>query len=89
MLISPGFFRGLDRMAKDENIEVEGVVKENLPGGEFLVTLTTEGFEGHQLRASMSGKIRMHYIKIVPGDKVQLAMSPYNLEIGRITYRLR
>ena len=76
-------------MAKDENIEVEGVVKENLPGGEFLVDLTIEGFEGHQVRAMMSGKIRMHYIKIVPGDKVQLTISPYNLEIGRITYRLR
>ena len=76
-------------MAKEENIEVEGIVKENLPGGAFLVELTTEGFEGHQVRGTMSGKIRMHYIKIVPGDKVQLTISPYNLEIGRITYRLR
>ncbi len=76
-------------MANDENIEVEGVVKETLPGLEFLVELTTEGFEGHQVRAKMSGKIRMHYIKIVPGDNVRLVITPYNLDIGRITYRLR
>lgn len=76
-------------MANDENIEVEGTVKETLPGSEFLVELTTEGFEKHQVRAKMSGKIRMHYIKIVPGDKVRLVITPYNLEIGRITYRLR
>ena len=76
-------------MAKDESIEVEGVVKENLPGGEFLVSVLTEGFEGHEVRAKMSGKIRMHYIKIVPGDKVKLTLTPYNLEIGRITYRLK
>ncbi len=76
-------------MAKDENIEVEGTVTETLPGSEFSVKLTTEGFEGHMVRAKMSGKIRMHYIKIVPGDRVKLTMTPYNLEIGRITYRLR
>ena len=76
-------------MAKDENIEVEGVVKESLPGSEFLVELTTEGFEAHQVRAMMSGKIRMHYIKIIPGDRVRLVISPYNLDIGRITYRLK
>ena len=76
-------------MANDENIEVEGVVKEMLPGGEFLVNVTTEGFDGHEVRAKMSGKIRMHYIKIIPGDRVKLVLTPYNLEIGRITYRLK
>jgi len=76
-------------MAKEENIEVEGKVIESLPGSTFLVELTTEGFEGHQVIGKMSGKIRMHSIKIVPGDKVRLSMTPYNLEIGRITYRLR
>ena len=76
-------------MAKQEDIEVEGIVSESLPGSEFLVTLTTEGFEEHVVKAKMSGKIRMHSIKIVPGDKVTLTISPYNLEVGRITYRLR
>ena len=76
-------------MSKEENIEVEGKVKESLPVSKFLVELTTEGFEGHMVTGEMSGKIRMHSIKIVPGDKVRLSMTPYNLEIGRITYRLR
>ncbi len=76
-------------MAKEENIEVEGKVLESLPGSKFLIELTTEGFEGHKVTGEMSGKIRMHYIKIVPGDIVRLEISPYNLEIGRITYRLK
>ena len=76
-------------MANDDNIEVEGVVVEALPGSEFVIKVATEGFEGHQVRAKMSGKIRMHYIKIVPGDRVKVRMSPYNLEVGRITFRLR
>lgn len=76
-------------MAGNEEVEVEGVVTEILPGSKFMIKLTTEGFEGHMVRGGMSGKIRMHYIKIVPGDKVQLVITPYNLEIGRITYRLR
>lgn len=77
-------------MARDEElIEVEGVVVDNLPGGEFLVRVDIDGLEGHQVRAKMSGKIRMHYIRVVPGDKVKLVLTPYNLEIGRITYRLK
>lgn len=77
-------------MARDEElIEVEGVVVDNLPGGEFLVKVNIDGLEGHQVRAKMSGKIRMHYIRVVPGDKVKLVLTPYNLEIGRITYRLK
>lgn len=76
-------------MAKDTDIEVEGIVSETLPSGEFLVNISTDGFEGHKVKAKMSGKIRMHYIKIVPGDRVKLVLTPYNLEIGRITYRLK
>ena len=76
-------------MAKEDDIMVEGKVMEMLPGAEFMVTLTTEGFEGHKVRCQLSGKMRMHYIKIVPGDGVSVVMSPYNIEIGRITYRLR
>lgn len=76
-------------MAKDESFEVEGVVKELLPGSQFLVSLTTEGFEDHQVRARVSGKMRVYFIKIVPGDRVRLVLSPYNLEEGRITYRYK
>ncbi len=76
-------------MANDDLIEVEGVVSETYPGSQFLITLTTEGFEGHQVKAKLSGKMRMHYIRIVPGDNVQLELSPYNLEEGRITFRHR
>ncbi len=76
-------------MANDENFEIEGVVIELLPGSQFLVTLTTEGFEEHQVRARVSGKMRVHFIKIVPGDRVRLMLSPYNLEEGRITYRYK
>ena len=77
-------------MAKtDETFEVEGVVDQSLPGSEFLIKLTSEGFEGHEVRAKLSGKMRMYYIKIVQGDKVQVKISPYNLEIGTITYRFK
>lgn len=77
-------------MAKtDESFEVEGVVEQAFPGSEFLIKLTSEGFEGHEVRARLSGKMRMYYIKIVRGDKVQVKISPYNLEIGTITYRFK
>ena len=76
-------------MASDDLIEVEGIVKMTYPGSEFLVQLTTEGFEGHEVRARLSGKMRMHYIRIVEGDRIKLEMSPYNLEEGRITYRYK
>ncbi len=76
-------------MANDEDFEVEGVVLELLPGSRFLVELTTEGFESHQVKARVSGKMRVHFIKIVPGDHVRLILSPYNLEEGRITYRFK
>lgn len=65
------------------NIEVEGKVAEILPGGKFKVVLEN----GHEVEAHVSGKIRMNYIRILPGDKVVLELSPYDLTHGRITYR--
>lgn len=69
-------------MAKSEAIEVEGVVLEKLPNAMFKVEI--EG--GHVILAHISGKLRMNYIKILPGDKVTLALSPYDLSKGRIIY---
>lgn len=68
---------------KEDVIEVEGTVVEALPNAMFKVQI--EG--GHVLLAHISGKLRMHYIRILPGDKVTLAMSPYDLTRGRITWR--
>jgi translation initiation factor IF-1 len=76
-------------MASDDLTEVEGVVQMAYPGLQFLVKLTTEGFESHEVKAKLSGKMRMNYIRIVPGDKVRLELSPYNLEEGRITFRFK
>ena len=70
-------------MAKSEVIEVEGVVLEKLPNAMFKVEI--EG--GHVILAHISGKLRMNYIKILPGDKVTLALSPYDLSKGRIIWR--
>ncbi|MHC5037448.1 MAG: translation initiation factor IF-1 [Planctomycetota bacterium] len=70
-------------MAKEEPIRIEAVVKEALPNGMFRVVLEN----GHEVLAHVSGKIRMHFIKILPGDKVAVEMSPYDLERGRIVYR--
>ncbi|MGD0211316.1 MAG: translation initiation factor IF-1 [Desulfomonilia bacterium] len=69
-------------MAKDV-IEAEGVVLEPLPNAMFKVELAN----GHQILAHISGKMRMHYIRILPGDKVQVEISPYDLTKGRIVYR--
>lgn len=66
-----------------EVIEVEGTVQETLPNAMFRVALEN----GHIVLAHISGKMRMHYIKILPGDKVTLEMTPYDLTKGRITYR--
>lgn len=71
-------------MAKDV-IEVEGLVVENLPNAMFKVELKN----GHIILAHVSGKIRMNYIRILPGDKVTVEMSPYDLTKGRITYRFK
>ena len=70
-------------MAKEEAIEVEGVVIEPLPNAMFRVELEN----GHKVLAHISGKMRMHYIRILPGDKVVVELSPYDLSRGRITYR--
>jgi len=74
-----------DRVAKEEAIEVEGVVKESLPNTMFRVELKN----GHLILTHLSGKMRKHYIRIVPGDKVKVALSPYDLTRGRIIYRER
>ena len=70
-------------MSKQDVIEVEGKVVENLPNAQFRVVLEN----GHQVTAHISGKLRMNFIKILPGDKVTLEMSPYDLDKGRITWR--
>lgn len=70
-------------MAKEEPIRVEAVVKEALPNAMFRVELPN----GHKILAHVSGKMRMHFIRILPGDKVTIEMSPYDLDKGRIIYR--
>lgn len=70
-------------MAKEDVIELEGTVLEALPNAMFRVELEN----GHKILAHISGKMRMHYIKILPGDKVTVQMSPYDLTRGRITWR--
>jgi translation initiation factor IF-1 len=70
-------------MPKKESIEVEGTVIEALPNAMFRVELPTK----HSILAHISGKMRMHYIRILPGDRVLIELSPYDLSRGRITYR--
>ena len=70
-------------MARDDTIETEGKVLEIIPGGKFKVKLEN----GHIVEAHVSGKIRMNYIRVVPGDTVTIELSPYDLTRGRITYR--
>ena len=72
-------------MAKEEGIQVEGTVVESLPNATFRVQLEN----GHKLLAHISGKMRMHFIKILPGDKVTVELSPYDLSRGRIVYRYK
>ena len=72
-------------MAKKETIEIEGVVKESLPNAMFRVELPN----GHKVLGHISGKIRVHYIRILPGDRVLIELSPYDLSRGRITYRFK
>jgi translation initiation factor IF-1 len=72
-------------MAKKEAIEVEGTVRETLPNAMFRVELPT----GHRVLAHVSGKMRVNYIKILPGDRVLVELSPYDLTRGRITYRFK
>ena len=70
-------------MAKEDVMELEGIVVETLPNAMFKVELEN----GHQILAHISGKLRMNFIKILPGDKVTIEMSPYDLTRGRITWR--
>ena len=72
-------------MDKEEAIEVEGTVVEPLPNAMFRVELKN----GHKVLAHISGKMRMNFIRILPGDRVKLEMSPYDLTRGRITYRYK
>jgi len=72
-------------MAKKETIQVEGTVTEPLPNGMFRVELPN----GHKVLAHISGKIRLHYIKVLRGDRVLIELSPYDLSRGRITYRFK
>lgn len=76
---------GGDILAKEDVIEVEGIVTEALPNTNFKVELEN----GHQILAHISGKLRMNYIKILPGDKVKVELSPYDLTKGRITWRAK
>lgn len=72
-------------MSKEDAIEVEGTIVETLPNAMFRVELEN----GHRILAHISGKMRMHFIKILPGDKVTVELSPYDLTRGRITYRFK
>jgi len=72
-------------LAKEEAIEVDGVILEALPNASFKVKLENE----LEILAHVSGKMRMHFIKILPGDRVRVQLSPYDLTKGRITYRFK
>jgi len=72
-------------MAKDDVIQMQGEILENLPNATFRVKLEN----GHEILATISGKMRMHYIRILPGDKVGVEMSPYDLTRGRIIFRYK
>ncbi|HBR14658.1 MAG TPA: translation initiation factor IF-1 [Candidatus Omnitrophica bacterium] len=72
-------------MTKEDLIEVEGVIKEALPNAKFRVELEN----GHVVEAHISGKIRMNFIRILPGDVVKVELSPYDLSRGRITFRCK
>ncbi len=78
-------FKEGKKLAKEDVIEVEGKVVESLPNTNFKVELEN----GHQILAHISGKLRMNYIKILPGDKVKVELSPYDLTRGRITWRAK
>ena len=75
----------LTRLPQEENIQVEGKIVEPLPNAMFTVELEN----GHKVLAHVSGKMRMHFIRILPGDKVTVELSPYDLTRGRITYRFK
>jgi translation initiation factor IF-1 len=72
-------------MAKEDSIEVQGTVLETLPNAMFRVEMEN----GHKILEHISGKMRMHFIKILPGDRVTVELTPYDLTRGRITYRFK
>ena len=72
-------------MAKEETIQMQGEIQETLPNATFRVKLEN----GHVVLGHISGKMRMHYIRILPGDRVQVELTPYDLSRGRITYRYK
>ena len=72
-------------MSKKDSIEVEGTVKEALPNANFKIELAN----GHEVLAHVSGKIRMNFIRVIPGDRVLVELSPYDLTRGRITYSFK
>jgi len=72
-------------MSKEDTIEVEGIVTDTLPNAVFKVRLEN----GHEITAHISGKLRQNYIRILPGDRVTIELSPYDLTRGRITYRYK
>ena len=72
-------------MSKKDSIEVEGKVKEALPNANFKIELAN----GHEVLAHVSGKLRMNFIRVIPGDRVLVELSPYDLTRGRITYRFK
>ena len=72
-------------MSKKDSIEVEGTVKEALPNANFKIELAN----GHEVLAHVSGKIRMNFIRVIPGDRVLVELSPYDLSRGRVTYRFK
>ena len=84
---NPSSYRGEFPLAKpkDDAIVLEGTIVESLPNAMFRVELEN----GHNVLAHISGKMRMHYIRILPGDKVQVELTPYDLTRGRITYRYK
>ena len=75
-------------MAKEQPITIDGVIKETLPSAMFRVEVEIGG-NTHEVLAHVSGKMRMHFIRILPGDKVKVEISPYNLKRGRIIYRAK
>ena len=77
--------RGYRDVPKEDVIEIQGTVNETLPNAMFRVSLDN----GHKILAHISGKMRMHFIRILPGDKVTVELSPYDLTRGRITYRFK
>ena len=76
-------------MAKEKSIEMTGVVTESLPNTMFRVELQTTSNVTYNILCTLSGKMRMNYIKIMPGDKVKVEMSPYDMTKGRISYRFK